>query len=80
MYIYICIYIYIYVYIYSYKYLPSLSDLSGVSQFNDTHRETLMFFSIQYRNGWLAAFDLFHMFTHQLGSIHSIISTDVSKM
>ena len=31
--------------------------------FNDTHRERLVFGSIQYRNGWLAASNLFDMFT-----------------
>ena len=31
--------------------------------FNDTQRERLVFHSIQYRNGWLAASDLFHMLT-----------------
>ena len=30
---------------------------------NDTQREILIFHSIQYRNGWLAASDLFYMFT-----------------
>ena len=30
---------------------------------NDTHRERLMFHSVQYRNGWLASSDLFDMFT-----------------
>ena len=32
---------------------------------NDTHRGGggLVFHSIQYRNSWLAASDLFHMFT-----------------
>ena len=29
---------------------------------NDIHREKL-FYSIQYKNAWLAAFDLFEMFT-----------------
>ena len=33
---------------------------------NDTHRERLMFFSIQYRNGWLAASNLFDMFTQSI--------------
>ena len=33
---------------------------------NDTHRERLMFHSIQYRNDWLAAYDLFHMFTQSI--------------
>ena len=29
---------------------------------NDTHRETLCFCSVQYKNGYLAPSDLFHMF------------------
>ena len=29
---------------------------------NDTHTEKL-FYSIQYKNGWLAASDLFHVYT-----------------
>ena len=33
---------------------------------NDTHRERLMFHSILYRNGWLAASDLFDMFTQSI--------------
>ena len=33
---------------------------------NDTHREGLVFHSIQYRNGWLAASDLFEMFTQSI--------------
>ena len=33
---------------------------------NDTHRERLVFHSVQYRNGWLAASDLFHMFTQSI--------------
>ena len=33
---------------------------------NDTHRERLVFHSIQYRNGWLAASDLFGMFTQSI--------------
>ena len=32
---------------------------------NDTHREKL-FYSIQYKNGWLAASDLFEMFTQSI--------------
>ena len=40
------------------------SYLNPTSYLNDTHRERLVVFhSIQYRNGWLAASDLFHMFT-----------------
>ena len=33
---------------------------------NDTRREQLVFHSIQYRDGWLAASDLFHMFTQSI--------------
>ena len=33
---------------------------------NDTHRERLVFHSLQYRNGWLAAADLFDMFTQSI--------------
>ena len=36
---------------------------TGIKWINDTHRERLEFHSIQYRNGWLAASDLFYMFT-----------------
>ena len=32
---------------------------------NDTHREKL-FYSIQYKNGWLAACDLFEMFSQSV--------------
>ena len=35
-------------------------------EINDTHRERLVFHSIQYRNGWLAASYLFHMFTQSI--------------
>ena len=34
--------------------------------FNDTHRERLVFHSIQHRSGWLAASDLFHMFRQSI--------------
>ena len=33
---------------------------------NDTHRERLMFHSIQYRNDWLTAYDLFDMFKNSI--------------
>ena len=33
--------------------------------FNDTHLENL-FYSVQYKNGWLAASDLFGMFTQSI--------------
>ena len=36
------------------------------AQINDTRRERLMFHSIQYRNGWLAASDLFDIFTQSI--------------
>ena len=36
------------------------------NQFNDTHRERLVFHSIQYGNGWLAASDFFPMFTQSI--------------
>ena len=39
---------------------------STFSAFSDTHRERLVFYSIQYRNGWLAAPDLFHMFRQSI--------------
>ena len=34
--------------------------------FNNSHRERLVFHSIQYANGWLAASDLFHVFTQAI--------------
>ena len=33
---------------------------------NDTQRERLVFHSIQYRNGWLAASNFFDMFTQSI--------------
>ena len=36
------------------------------NSFHNTQRERLVFHSIQYRNGWLAASDLFHMFTQSI--------------
>ena len=39
---------------------------AGSRAINDTYRERLMFHSIQYRNGWLAASDLFDMFTQSI--------------
>ena len=33
---------------------------------NDTHTEGLVFHSIQYRNGWMVASDLFDMFTQSI--------------
>ena len=40
--------------------------LLNSAQINDTHRERLMLHSIQYRNGWLAATDLFDIFTQSV--------------
>ena len=37
-----------------------------INCFNDTHRKKLVFRSIQYRNGWLVASDLFDMFTQSI--------------
>ena len=34
--------------------------------YNDTHREKLVFHSVQYRNGWLDASDLFDMFAQSI--------------
>ena len=50
---------------------PSAVFTFGV--FNDTHSEKTLFYLIQYQDGWLAASDLFHMFT-QSSSIHFIIT------
>ena len=47
----------------SYKHSKHSKD---TSTFNDTHRERLVFHSIQYRNGWLAASDLFDMLTQSI--------------
>ena len=33
---------------------------------NDTHKERLILHTVQYRNGWLAASDLFDMFTQSI--------------
>ena len=33
---------------------------------NDTHRLRLVFHLVQYRNGWLVASDLFHVFTQSI--------------
>ena len=33
---------------------------------NDTHKERLILHTVQYRNGWLAAFDLLDMFTQSV--------------
>ena len=41
----------------------SQSLLSTFTLFNDTHREKLQFYSIQYKNSWLTASDLFDVCT-----------------
>ena len=38
----------------------------GNYKLNDTHRKRQIFHSIQYRNGWLGASDLFDMFTQSI--------------
>ena len=43
------------------SFIPN--DIFQMVCFNDTHRKRLVFHSIQYRNDWLAASNLFHMFT-----------------
>ena len=49
------------------KQHPSKSNkINCDATLNDTHRERLMFYSIQYRNGWLAVSDLFDMFTQSI--------------
>ena len=42
------------------------SLLHEKGSFNDTHWKRLVFHSIQYRNDWLAASDLFDMFTQSI--------------
>ena len=41
-------------------------QVQGKSTLNNTHRERLVLHSMQYRNGWLAASDLFDMFTQSI--------------
>ena len=41
-------------------------QVQGKSTLTNTHRERLVLHSIQYRNGWLAASDLFYMFTQSI--------------
>ena len=52
----------------------------SIYSFNDTHREK-MFYLIQYKNGYSAASDLFHMFTESIKFYtfyyHVLKSTDV---
>ena len=38
---------------------------------NVTRREETVFYSVQHKNGCLAASELFHMFTQLINSIHS---------
>ena len=44
---------------------------------DDTHREKLCFIQFSTKNGWLAASDLFHMFTQWIKFVHSIIHVRV---
>ena len=56
---------------------------------NDTHSEKLLFYSIQYKNGCSATYDLFHMFAqpikfytfhyHVLKSLKNVIHQIDSK-
>ena len=50
-----------------------LTLLTGVSIINDTHREK--FYSTQYKNGWLAASDLFHVFTQSIKFFYAFYYT-----
>ena len=50
----------------SYNNLLSVCHAQKVCLLNDNHRERLLFHSIQYRSGWLVAFDLFDMFTQSV--------------
>ena len=47
-----------------YKYWPILGQY--FNHISDTYRKRLVFQSIQYRNGWLVASDLFDMFTQSV--------------
>ena len=44
----------------------TIAEISLYCILDYTHKEKLMFFSIQYMNGWLAASDLFDMFTQSI--------------
>ena len=48
--------------------LPNFNNFGTICNriFNDTHRERLVFYSIQYRNDWLAASNLSYMFTQSI--------------
>ena len=43
-----------------------VKQLIGPFSVSNTHRERLVFHSIQYRNTWLAASDFFDMFTQSI--------------
>ena len=64
----ICLYVLSYRFVINKQYLTRsiIYIIKLLYLFNDTHRERLMFHSIQYRNGWLTAFDLFDMFTQSI--------------
>ena len=48
------------------KTTDTLKQSNIAWQFNDTYSERLVFHLIQYRNGWMAASNLFHMFTESI--------------
>ena len=56
----------VHVHLFIYYFIIPLFYHTRFNSFNDTHRERLVFHSIQYMNGWLAASDLFHMFTQSI--------------
>ena len=49
-----------------YGFVLVLYLFRNISSFSDTHRERLVFHSIQYRNIWLTALDFFDMFTQSV--------------
>ena len=44
----------------------TLLRVNEIYPLNETHKERLVFHTVQYWNGWLAASDLFHMFTQSI--------------
>ena len=59
------------------KLSTKVYKVSIISFFNDTHRERLVFHSVQYRNGWLAASDLFDMFTQSIKFLYIPLSVQM---
>ena len=47
-------------------FLTSKKSYQKYVTFNDTYRENLCLYSIQYKNGCVAASDFFHMFTQSI--------------